>query len=97
MLAKPIVVCHVSDPEKVGIAMSENILTVPDQNNPGGFSFKTLLGVAWNHQRSPALAYHSPDELVWLRIYGDEVDGESDEDEVSEVSDEVTEEVQATN
>jgi len=90
MLARPIVVALNKDAAHVGIAVSEHILTVPDEKTQGGFRFQTLLGVVWDNKRSPAISYHDPSELSWLRVYGDdefddEIEDEVEDDEVVEV------------
>ncbi|MEO5348893.1 MAG: hypothetical protein H7836_04530 [Magnetococcus sp. YQC-3] len=92
MLSKPIVVVLNKDEKQIGIAVSEHILTVPDEKNPTGFRFQTLMGVAWDNKRSPALSYHDPSELTWLRLHGD--DEFEEEDDSEEADDETTEVVE---
>ena len=63
-----------------GIVVSEHLIPVPDQSSSTGLRFQATLGVCWDDHRSPAVSYHSPEELEWIEVVG--VDSEdADEDE----------------
>jgi hypothetical protein len=82
-----LVVAHVKDKNFVGFVFSEHL--VPSQNESGAMEMKPMVGVCWNNQRSPAICYHSPDELEWLEaqpivieeLYSSEEDEEEEEEE----------------
>jgi hypothetical protein len=86
-----------SNPEQLGIAVSEHLVPTPDEASPGGVRFQALIAVLWNEVRTPAPSYHEPSELVWLAVPGitddeefDDEDFDEDEDEVEAATQEAT-------
>jgi hypothetical protein len=90
-----LVVRHVNDKNYVGFVFSEHL--VPTVNETGGVDMKATIGVCWNNQRTPAVCYHSPEDLEWLEaqpivieeLYADdEEEGEEEEESEEEEYDE---------
>ena len=72
---------------ETGVVVSEHLVPVPDQSSGTGMRFQAMLGVCWENNRSPAVSYHSPEELEWLSIPAVEDNDEDeaeDEDEAAE-------------
>jgi hypothetical protein len=91
----PFVCQLVANPEVTGIAITEQMLTLPDEKAPQGFKVVAQIGVLWDNNRAPSPSYHSPNELAWLSVptiadpdEEDEDADEEDEDEIEEDADE---------
>ena len=71
-----------SNPEQLGIAISEHLLPFADAQAPTGVRIQALIGVLWNDMRSPAPSYHEPTEIMWLNVpdLTDEDEYEDDEE-----------------
>lgn len=88
MLTKPFTVRLVSDPEQVGIVVSEHLIPVPNPENPQLINYKAQLGVLWESQRSPAISYWEPDQLEWMAVLDMTAMGDVYEDDEEEEEDE---------
>lgn len=86
---KPFICALKSQPQQTGIALSEHLIPLPDNDSPTGIKMNPLISVLWDEVRSPAPSYHSPQELVWLSVpdIADPEDDEDDEDEVDDSED----------
>jgi hypothetical protein len=87
MSIEKIVVTHKSQPEfGTGIIVNETIkdsLTIDDEGNQG-IQEVARISVVWEHVPSPAINYHSSDELVFKGFY-DEIN--SDEYPIEMITD----------
>lgn len=68
MAIKPFACALKSNPEALGIAISEHLLPFADTQSPTGVRIQALIGVLWNDNRSPAPSYHEPTEIMWLNV-----------------------------
>jgi len=91
---KPFICALRTRPDQTGIAISEHLIPLPDQNTEGGIKLTSLIGVLWDEVRGPAPSYHDPSDLVWLSVpeIADPDDEEGEEDEEDDEEDESTEE-----
>lgn len=69
---------------ETGVVVSEHLVPVPDSTSASGMRFQATLGVCWDNLRTPAISYHSPDELEWIEVTGLEDDEEESEEEDEE-------------
>lgn len=70
-----------SNPETLGIAVSEHLLPFADAASANGVRIQALIGVLWNDNRSPAPSYHEPTEIIWLNVPGITDEEEYDDEE----------------
>ena len=103
-LVTPIFVSHKDDQAQVGTIISEHLLAVPElvKNEAGELvpsghlRYQATLGVCWDSQRTPAIAYHQPEDLVWLAIPALEDEEDDDDNEEDEEPEHGVEEIQTS-
>lgn len=59
-----LVVRHLNDKNYVGFVFSEHLIPITKED--GTMDMKPVIGICWDNQRTPAVSYHSPEELEWL-------------------------------
>lgn len=90
-MKETIVVQHIKNKEYVGFIYSEHLLPVPTPS--GEVEFRPTLGVCWENKVSPAISYHSPEELIRVGVQALRINdvSEYEEDETEDVEGETYE------
>lgn len=97
-----LVVRHIKNKNYVGFVFSEHIVPTPTET--GTLENRVMIGVCWQNKRTPAISYHTPEELEWLELqpvvieelYSDEEEEDEDDEADNMLADDTDSTQEAT-